>query len=439
MTKSLTITLPPKLEGFFSNKARYRVLYGGRGSGKSWAFAAMLLVKACEKKRRILCARELQKSIKDSSHRLIAETINRIGMQEQFEVGESYIRHRHNGSDFIFKGLKHNPDEIKSTEGIDIAWIEEAHRITKRSFDLLTPTVRKEGSELWFSFNPDDEEDEIYQRFVINKPPDGSKILKINWDDNPYFPKELNQERLYTLSVSEEDYKHIWEGEVKKAKEGAYYAKQLAELREQGKITHIPYNPNFPVDTYWDIGMSDYTSIWFIQKIGAQFLILDFYQNNNEDIEHYANILQKKGYLYKEHYLPFDADHLRLGMGGYTVAQQLDNIVDADVLTVRASKNINNDINNSRSFLLRCAFDANNCEEGLKSLRNYKKKWDDNKNCFADKPLHDEHSHAADAFRYLAINNITENDIVFDYNYGDLVNDRGQEQVEVDFELSSYI
>ena len=235
----IKLQIPEKFNGFFDKPARYRVAYGGRGSTKSWTYAQMLIIKTMERKRRILCAREFQKSIRDSSHKLLADTIERLGLRGEFEVGETFIRHKTNGSDFIFKGLKHNADEIKSTEGIDICWVDEAHRTSSRSMSLLIPTIRKEGSEIWFSFNPEDEEDEVYQRFVINTPPARSVICHINWDDNPWFSKELEEERLYDLANKPKEYSHVWEGKLKVALEGAYYAEELAKIREKYIRLHI--------------------------------------------------------------------------------------------------------------------------------------------------------------------------------------------------------
>jgi len=145
----------------------------------------MLIVKAIEKKRRILCCREFQNAIKDSSHRLLAETISMLGLDSMFDVLESEIRCKTTGSDFIFKGLRKSPAEIKSTEGIDIAWIEEAEKTSKRSWNVLTPTVRRDGSEIWATYNPEDEEAHIHQLFVLNTPPANSKVIQLNWNDNP--------------------------------------------------------------------------------------------------------------------------------------------------------------------------------------------------------------------------------------------------------------
>lgn len=413
-------------KGFFEEPARYRVLYGGRGSSKSWTVAQSLVIRAMEKPRLILCARELQKSIRDSSHRLIANTIERLGFSEQFEVGESFIRCK-NGTEFIFKGLKYNADEIKSTEGIDICWVEEADRITKRSLQLLIPTVRNPNSEIWFTFNPNDEDDEVYQRFVINETPPNSKVLKVNWHDNPWFSEELEKERLWTKENNPDEYSHIWEGECQKALEGAYYAKALAELRDNGGITEVPYNVEFLVDTYWDIGMSDYTSVWFVQKIGFRYHVIDFMQHNNEDLPFYADEIKNRKYRYRSHYLPHDAGHLRLGMGGRTVQEQLEQLLpNNEFIKLPPSGSIISDVAATKAFIARCAFDEDKCKEGLRALKRYSAKWNDQKNKYEDKPYHNEFSHAADAFRYFAMHQADERDMAREHNYKDLDNDYNQ-------------
>ena len=418
---SVQIQLPKRLNGFFDKPARYRVLHGGRGSSKSWSVAQVLVAKAREKKRLILCARELQKSIKDSSHRLISATIERLELNHEFTITETSIKHNVTGSEFIFKGLKYNADEIKSTEGISICWVEEADRISRRSLQLLIPTVRQKDSEIWFTFNPNDEEDEVYQRFVIGKPPENSIVKEINWNHNPWFSAELEAERQYDKQNNPDMYDHIWNGKPQKALEGAYYASVLAELRTSGLITEVPYNAEFPVSVYFDIGMSDYTTSWFVQKIGFRYHVIDYFQSHGEDLPFYANMLKTRKYRYGSICLPHDAGHLRLGMGGRTVLEQMQTLMPKeDFIKLPPANSVQSDIMATRLFMKRCAFDAERCEEGLRALRKYSKKWNDNRNKFDDKPLHDEFSHAADAFRYFAIHQADEHDIAQDYNYNNL-------------------
>lgn len=201
--------LPAKCS-FLFKPYRYKVLYGGRGGAKSWSIARALVLLAASKKLRILCVREFQNSIGDSVHRLLVDQINELGLQACFEVTLTSIRST-SGSEFIFKGLRKSIAEIKSTEGIDICWVEEAQSVSAHSWEILIPTIRKEGSEIWISFNPLEEKDPTYQNFVINPPP-GSFVQRINWQNNPWFPETLNLERLHMQSLDPEAYDHIWGG-----------------------------------------------------------------------------------------------------------------------------------------------------------------------------------------------------------------------------------
>lgn len=233
----INVELPTALHPIFSSPARYRVAYGGRGSAKSWGFGRMAVVRAYEKPRRILCARELQNSIKDSVHRLLADQINELGLPG-FQIGESFIRHV-NGSEFIFKGLRTNASEIKSMEGIDICWVEEAQKVTEDSWNVLIPTIRAPGSEIWVTFNPEEKKDATSQRFIENPPPD-ALIAKVNWNQNPWFPEELRREKDYLKRVDPESYLHVWEGEYKNPNRGGrvVYAWSFANIDEG--ITYDP-------------------------------------------------------------------------------------------------------------------------------------------------------------------------------------------------------
>ncbi len=199
----------------YAKPSRYKVAHGGRGSGKSWAFARLILLKVAASNRpiRVLCARELQVSIRDSVHRLLADQIETMGLSGQFEVGESFIRCA-NGSEFLFKGLRHNAGEIKSMENIGVCWVEEAQAVSESSWKLLIPTIRAPGSEIWVTFNPENETDPTYQRFVVEPPP-AAIVRQINWRDNPWFPPELDEERRHMQATDPDAYAWIWEGECR--------------------------------------------------------------------------------------------------------------------------------------------------------------------------------------------------------------------------------
>lgn len=207
---NILVELPPWMQAF-KPPARYKVAYGGRGSSKSWAVARRLLIAALEKKRRILCAREYQYTIRDSVLELLRSQADMLGIGEHFEVGASYLRCV-NGSEFLFRGLHNNASEIKSLEGVSICWVEEAHAVTAASWDYLIPTIRTPGSEIWVTFNPSLPDDPTYTRFVVKPPPDAI-VKRVNWQDNPWFPDVLKADMEYMRSVDLDGYMHVWEGE----------------------------------------------------------------------------------------------------------------------------------------------------------------------------------------------------------------------------------
>lgn len=199
--------------------ARYKAFYGGRGKGVSWAFARALLIKAVEAPLRILCTRELQNSIKDSVHRLLSDQIILLGLRDMYTVTQSEIRSAME-STFIFEGLRYNVEEIRSMEGIDICWVEQAEKMSDTSWKILAPTIRKPGSEIWVSWNPDQESDPTHQRLIVNTPPD-TILRKVSYRDNPWFPEELQKEMEYDRRVDPEAAAWVWDGEFNKKNNAA--------------------------------------------------------------------------------------------------------------------------------------------------------------------------------------------------------------------------
>ena len=212
----------------FIEAHRYKVAKGGRGSGKSWAIARLLIEASRRQPVRILCARELQNSISDSVIRLLEDTIEREGYASEFEIQRSMIRHLGTGAEFMFYGIKNNPTKIKSLEGIDICWVEEAEAVTKESWDILIPTIRKPNSEIWVSFNPKNILDDTYQRFVVDHP-DDICLLTVNYTDNPHFPEVLRLEMEECKRRNPTLYRHIWLGEPVSASDMAIIKREWLE------------------------------------------------------------------------------------------------------------------------------------------------------------------------------------------------------------------
>ena len=208
----MNFELPEKLLFFLTEHKRYKVAYGGRGSGKSWTVARCLILLAMQSKVRILCTRQLQTSIKDSVHKLLSDSIAMLGLDKFFDITRDTIR-CHNGSEFIFKGIQNNVNEIKSIEGINYCWVEEAQSVSEESWSILIPTIRQEESEIWVTFNPDRDEDATYQRFIKHSPPE-SIIQLVNYYDNAWFPDVLRKEMEYDKEVDYGKYEHVWLGKT---------------------------------------------------------------------------------------------------------------------------------------------------------------------------------------------------------------------------------
>lgn len=405
----------PKAFRFLFEPKRYKVLLGGRGGAKSHNIARALIVMGMQKPMRIVCAREIQKSIKDSVHKLLADLIRSHELTGFYEIQESVIKGA-NGTEFMFRGLKHNTADLKSLEGADICWIEEAENVSDNSYEILIPTLRKDGSEIWISFNPKRPTDPTYKRFVATID-DDIKAVKVSWRDNPFFPDVLEKERRRLEEKDPVAYRHIWEGDFDERNFGGVYTKQVADIRAKGQVCGVPYDRAKPVVTAWDLGFGDSTAIWFAQLIGKEVRVIDYYENANEPIDHYVKYVKERGYNYDIHFLPHDARNGQLGTGRSIADQLKDMGLQTKVL---GNTSIAGGIELGRQLLPKCWFDKTACSEGLRLLEAYQYEWDDIRLVFKDKPLHDFSSHCADAFRYLAHGLV---------NYGQ--NDYDESQVDV--------
>lgn len=228
MIQTKTIPLPEKLYPILASNHRYIDIYGGRGSGKSWAVAIHLLVAGMKQKKRILCTREIQRTIRDSVHKLLSDKIYEHGLDGFYTIKNDNIIGR-NGTEFIFKGIKNNPDDVKSMEGIDLAWTEEAQSISRKSLDVLIPTIRNVGSQIIFTYNPTNETDPVHVDFTLSDRPDILKI-EINHDQNPFFPDVLRAEMEWDRTHDIDKYYHIWMGQcVKHSEAQVFYGKWIID------------------------------------------------------------------------------------------------------------------------------------------------------------------------------------------------------------------
>ena len=389
--------------------ARYKGAWGGRGSGKSHFFAGLMIEEALMiQGYRAVCIREVQKSLKQSAKRLLEDKLQDYGLGEAqgFKVFREVIETPGDGV-ITFTGMQdHTADSVKSLEGFDRAWVEEAQSLSDRSMSLLRPTIRKEGSELWFSWNPQRATDPVDMMLRGATTPTGSKVVRANWSDNPWLPKVLEQERRDCLEATPERYGHIWEGEYATVLEGAYYAKHLTEAQLDGRIGFVARDPLAKVYACWDIGgtsgKSDATAIWIVQFIGTEVRVLDYYEAVGQPFDAHVYWLRSSGYEDALCVLPHDGrkhdtvfsvtpeGYLR--QAGFTVDLIPNQGRGAALQRIEAVRNI----------LPFCRFNAETTEGGREALGWYHEKRDEIRGIGLG-PDHDWSSHCADAFGAVAL------------------------------------
>jgi len=435
------VTFPAPFIPLFVPK-RYKVFWGGRGGAKSWDIARALLILGmspgilfpAKPKLTILCVRELQKSIDDSVHKLLREQIIALGLSSFYTIEKAKI-YGANGTTFSFEGIRNNVSSIRSYEGVDICWAEEANNISGHSWGVLIPTIRADESEIWLSFNPELESDHTYKHFVLDKrlvtvkdparrfakEPSLAKLfgegfalapitcpvmessdilsVRVSWRDNPWFPKVLRREMEKLKEEDYDKYLHVWEGATIQNLEGAVYAKELRLAQLEGRVCSVPYESDVPVDTFWDLGRANNTAIWFVQRVAMQWRVLDYYEANREELSHYLKVCQTRGYFYGTMFLPHDAKHKRLG---YTASIEEQFRSSGYKVAIVPQGSLDDGINAARVVFPNCYFDEAKCEEGLNALRHYCFKVD-TRGQLSEKPVHDWASDGADAFRYFAV------------------------------------
>ena len=296
LSDRLQIDVAPIFEPLLG-AGRYKGAYGGRGSGKSQYFADAVIIEALKRPGlRVLACREIQKSLKESAKRLLESKIEEYQLGGLFDVQSAQII-TPGGGLIAFAGLQdHTSESIKSYEGFDIAWVEEAQTVSERSLNLLRPTIRAPGSELWFSWNPRFDSDAVDKMLRGDERPSNAVVVAANWNDNPWFPDELEQERRDCLRAQPDQYDHIWEGGYATVTEGAYYAHVLAVARNENRIGAVSEDSLLPKRAYWDIGVSDATAIWIVQQKGDQLRFIDHYEASGQDLSSHLNWLRDGGH-----------------------------------------------------------------------------------------------------------------------------------------------
>ena len=400
---SEVIQIPKAFRGLFEPH-RYKAFHGGRGSAKSHSLATALVITAAQKTMRVVCAREIQKSLRDSVKQLIEDKINTLGLAGVFDILETEIRHKTNGSRFVFIGMWRNPDAVKSLEGADVFWGEEASAFSDRSIKMIRPTMRKPGSELWFSWNPEFDHDPVDKLFRGEQgPPPGRLVVEVSWKDNPWFSASpLQAEMEFDYKSDPAKAEHVWGGGYVTAIDGAYYAANLAQAREEGRIGFVPVDPFIQKRATWDIGVSDSTAIWISQWVDREIRVLDYIEGQGQPLSYYVNELRARGHGDAVCILPHDSaqrdavsavryeDHVR--SAGFDTQMIANQGKGAAMLRIQATRRLFNSM----------FFNEETTRDGLKAIGAYHEKRDPNRNVGLG-PEHDWSSHAADALGLLAV------------------------------------
>ena len=398
---TLRVEVPRKLRPLLQ-PARYKGAYGGRGGAKSHYFAERVVI-ACLSGKRVVCIREVQNSIRDSVRQLLVDKINKLGLQDAFEVLDNEIRGPDGGL-VVFKGMQsYNAANIKSLEGYDIAWCEEAQTLSQHSLDLLRPTLRKDASELWFSWNPRYKTDPVDKFFRKDPPPDAVSV-QIHWQDNPWFPEVLRREMLHDFEVDADKAEHIWNGAYGSG-QGAILARYVNVAEREGRIHNaVQFDPQgAAIEISGDLGFRDTAAWWFWQRTHGGFNVLAYDADNGLDADDWIPRLKDKicdlgGNLGKI-WLPHDAKAKTFQSKHTTIERFITAFGAANVAIVAQSKKIDQ-ISAARAVIAKCAFHSTDCEAGLDGLRAWEFEYNDDLGVFSREPRHDWASHPADAFAY---------------------------------------
>jgi phage terminase large subunit len=356
----------------------------------------MLLARGRAKPERILCTREVQKSIAESVHQVLKDQIKILGLEDFYEVQANYIRGK-NGTQISYHGLSgQTAASIKSFEGTTLCWVEEAQLVSKRSWDILEPTIRAPGSEIWVSFNPEMESDETYARFVTNQQPD-SIVTMMNWQDNPWRSTVLDAAREKMRIEDPANYAHIYQGQCRPAVDGAIYYNEVSAVKLTNRLCNVPYDPMLKVHVVADLGYNDFMSLILVQRLTSEIRIIRYIEDRQRYIPSYHQELSDLKLNYGCLYLPHDgkAKHVT----GASAQEQFEAL--GWQVEIVPDIGIEQGIRKTREVFGRLYFDKTNASDLLNRLGRYRRRV--NTDGQASTPMHDDESHGADGTRYLAI------------------------------------
>jgi phage terminase large subunit len=409
---TVQIKLPPKLVPVFAGEAMYRGAYGGRGSAKTRSFAKMAAVWGIRlaqenKPGVIVCGREFMNSLDDSSMAEVKAAIySEPWLASLYDVGEKYIRTKDRRIEFAFIGLRHNLDSIKSKALIRLLWVDEAEPVSESAWMKAIPTVREDGSEIWITWNPERKNSATHKRFRLD-PPTDSKIVELNWRDNPWFPETLNKTRLDDLAKRPDQYAHVWEGDFVTVVEGAYFAKSLSEAKIRNRIGNVSPDPLMTIRAFWDIGgtgaKADACAIWIAQFVGREIRVLDYYEAVGQPLATHVQWLRDNGWGKAYCFLPHDgATNDKVFDVSYESALRAAQF-DVRVIPNQGKGAAKMRIEAARRLFPSIWFNAATTEAGRDALGWYHEKKSDDERNVGLGPEHDWSSHGADAFGLMCV------------------------------------
>jgi phage terminase large subunit len=409
----IELELPEPL-GFLFEPHRYKVAWGGRGSAKSWSFARALLVIGATKPLRILCAREIQRSLRESVHQLLKDQIKELNLGAHYRVLDTEIRGAKTDTLFMYAGLQaHTAMSIKSYEGVDIVWVEEGQSVPKRSWDILLPTIRKPGSEIWVSMNPELATDEPYQRFIANPPPN-ARVVQMNYADNPWFTAENEAQRLHAEQNSDpEDYRNIWLGQPRTSVSGSIFGRQMSIMRKLGRIGKVPPRRQLALNAFLDLGSSvgNATAVWLHQQYGAAHHFVKYWDATGQGLRYFWNLMdawrRENELRWGTIYLPHDG---RANLQGAELINRVEIMeslaaeakVGVEVVAVPRVTDLGAAIDVTREKMTDAYIDETECADGIRALDHYKYEWIEAEQRYSRQPAHTWASNGVDAFRQWA-------------------------------------
>lgn len=336
-----------------------------------------------------------------SVHRLLVDQIEALGLQDRYTVTDTSITGA-NGAEFLFAGLRAmDAHKIKSFEGVDVIWCEEAQTISKRSWEILIPTIRADGSEIWASFNPELDTDDTYQRFVAH-PPENAWVQRVTWRDNHWFPAVLEAERLALQKRDPAEYEHVWEGKPRTVVVGAIYAGEVTAMIEDRRVRPVPYDPKMLVHTIWDLGWNDQTSIIFAQRMLSEVRIIDYEEESFLRYDEWAKRIDRKPYVYGDHWLPHDGGNETQGGAGLSAQAQLTPLLRKKPKVIPRPPSVEDPIRSARMMFPRVYVDETKGERLMMCLKRFRRGVPESTG-EPGKPVKDEYRHGADAFGGLAL------------------------------------